>query len=131
MPDRILLGDGRRRNDWPSSSTGRTMTLSIDNLFANVPHDPTSEQVTELMSAPNVKIERIVSHGQASPPGLWYDQEWAEWVVVLAGSAGLLIEGEAAPRHLKAGNFVHIGAHVRHRVEWTDTPTFWLAVHYR
>jgi cupin 2 domain-containing protein len=107
------------------------MTLTIDNLFADVPHDNAGEQVAELMSAPGVKIERIVSHGQASPPGFWYDQEWAEWVVVLQGSAGLLFEGEGAPRHLKRGDFVHIAAHVRHRVEWTEAPTLWLAVHHR
>jgi cupin 2 domain-containing protein len=101
------------------------------NLFTSLDRPSAEERFVELVRSPNVKIERIVSHGQASPPGFWYDQEWAEWVIVLAGSAGLLIEGEAAPRHLKPGDFVHIAAHVRHRVEWTEAPTLWLAVHYR
>jgi cupin 2 domain-containing protein len=78
-----------------------------------------------------VRIERIVSTGHASPPGFWDDQEQGEFVVVLAGRAGLLIEGEAAPRVLRAGDYVHLPAHCRHRVEWTaaDTPTVWLAIH--
>jgi cupin 2 domain-containing protein len=51
---------------------------------------------------------------------------------VLAGSAGLLLDGEEAPRRLAPGDHVHIPAHRRHRVEWTDAraPTVWLAVHY-
>ena len=54
-------------------------------------------------------------------------------MLVLAGSAGLLIEGEAAPRTLGPGDYVHLPAHVRHRVAWTEAgrDTIWLAVHYR
>ena len=85
-----------------------------------------------LAEIPGGKIERIVSTGQASPPGYWYDQDETEWVFLIAGSAGLLIEGEGAARVLGAGDFVEIPAHVRHRVEWTDArkPTIWLAVHF-
>jgi cupin 2 domain-containing protein len=104
-----------------------------NNLFAELPHDRTDEQTTELVATANVRIERIVSHGQASPPGFWYDQDWAEWVIVLTGSAGLLCEGDAAARTLRPGDYVHIPAHRRHRVEWTDPThdTVWLAVHHR
>ena len=108
------------------------MASSTTNLFADLDRDSTAEAFTALLSTPNLKIERIVSHGQASPPGFWYDQDWAEWVVVLAGSAALLFEGEPAPRELVPGDHVHIPAHRRHRVERTDAcaPTVWLAVHY-
>jgi cupin 2 domain-containing protein len=53
-------------------------------------------------------------------------------VVVLAGSAGVIFEDEAEPRLLEPGSYVHIAAHVRHRVAWTDPsmPTVWLAIHY-
>ena len=52
---------------------------------------------------------------------------------VLAGSAGVLFEGEAEPRTLRAGDHLLIPAHTRHRVAWTDPDrdTIWLAVHYR
>ncbi len=109
------------------------MTVPAGNLFTEVPHELANEQFTQLLTAPNIVIERIVSTGQASPAGFWYDQEWAEWVIVLSGAARLLFENEAAPRRLKPGDYLHIPAHARHRVEWSDAeqPTVWLVVHYR
>jgi cupin 2 domain-containing protein len=79
-----------------------------------------------------VRLERIVSTGQATPPGQWYDRETNEWVAVLHGRAGLRFEGEDAIVVMGAGDHVLIPAHRRHRVEWTDPdePTIWLALHY-
>src|SRR5215510_13819737 len=101
-------------------------------LFARVRKRASDEQVELLAGSGAVRIERIVSTGQASPPGFWYDQDRPEFVVVLAGAAGLRFEGERALRRLRPGDWVDIPAHARHRVEWTDpsTPTVWLAVHY-
>jgi cupin 2 domain-containing protein len=109
------------------------MTMNIGNVFADVADRLDDEQVAELLSTADVRIARIVSTGHASPPGFWYDQDRAEWVMLLAGSAGLLFEGEAEPRLLKPGDYIHIGAHIRHRVAWTDPaqPTVWLAIHHR
>jgi cupin 2 domain-containing protein len=103
------------------------------NLLADVPAALAGEDLRTLLATPDLRIERIVSTGQASPPGFWYDQDWAEWVLLLAGHAALLIEGEAAPHVLTPGSYLHLPAHRRHRVEWTstDTPTVWLAVHHR
>jgi cupin 2 domain-containing protein len=108
------------------------MTVARGNLFSAVPAELADEQIIALLGTPNVRIERIVSCGQASPPGFWYDQDWAEWVIVLAGSAGLLFESEAAPLRLGPGDYVTIPPHHRHRVEWTDPEiaTVWLAVHW-
>lgn len=102
------------------------------NLFANLLPTAQSENVQTLFAASSLRIERIVSIGQASPPGFWYDHEQAEFVLVVAGRARLLIEGEAALRELGPGSYLHLPAHCRHRVEWTDaeTPTVWLAVHF-
>jgi cupin 2 domain-containing protein len=103
------------------------------NLLANVPHGLPDEQIVELLAAPNIRIERIVSTGHATPPDIWYDQDRAEWVLLLAGSAGLIFEGETEPLLLEPGGYVHIAAHARHRVAWTDpsVPTIWLAIHYQ
>lgn len=103
------------------------------NLLAEVPTTLAEEELRVLLEAPGLRVERIVSTGQASPPGFWYDQEQAEFVLVLAGRAGLLIEGEAVPRELGPGSYVHLPAHCRHRVEWTaaEMPTVWLAVRHR
>jgi cupin 2 domain-containing protein len=106
-------------------------SLRTGNLFAALPARLMEEEITILAEPPGARIERIVSTGQASAPGFWYDQDQTEWVIVLAGSAGLLIGGEAEPRILAPGDWVEIPPHVRHRVEWTDAdvPTVWLAVH--
>jgi cupin 2 domain-containing protein len=103
------------------------------NLFTALAPDAAHEQITSLLATADVRIERIVSYGQASAPGFWFDQNWAEWVIVLSGSAGLLIEGEDGPRLLRAGDYLYLPAHCRHRVEWTspEEATIWLAVHHR
>ena len=108
------------------------MTPAIGALLADLPGDRTQEHIERLAGSETVRIERIVSYGQASPAGFWYDQDWAEWVVLLSGSAGLLFEGEAEACTLRPGDCVDIPAHRRHRVAWTapDMPTVWLAVHY-
>jgi cupin 2 domain-containing protein len=108
------------------------VTTERGNLFSSLPAALAEEQITALLTAPDLRIERIVSRGQASPPGFWYDQAWAEWVTVLAGSAVLTLDGEAAPIRLARGDYLHIPAHCRHRVEWTDPDeaTVWLAVHW-
>jgi cupin 2 domain-containing protein len=100
------------------------------NLFNNLPADLPEELFTTLLRAPGINIERIVSHGHCSPDGFWYDQDQAEWVLVLKGAARLQFEGRLL--EMRPGDFVNIPAHQKHRVAWTapDEPTIWLAVHY-
>jgi cupin 2 domain-containing protein len=103
------------------------------NLFTNIARKLPDEQIVELLSARHIRIERIVSTGHATVLDEWYDQDWAEWVLLLAGSAGLIFEGETEPLLLEPGSYVHIAAHRRHRVAWTNplVPTVWLAIHYQ
>ena len=70
----------------------------MENIFHGVKARLDEEEITELLSRPGIRIERIVSTGQASPPDFWYDQPNDEWVIVLTGSAGLAVEGEAETR---------------------------------
>ncbi|WDY55924.1 cupin domain-containing protein [Pseudomonas sp. PSKL.D1] len=103
-------------------------------LHALPPCDPaTAERVDDLLQRPGLRIERIVSSGQASPPGFWYDQDEGEWIVLLSGSAGLRLEHESHTRILAPGDCLDIPAHCRHRVEWTaeGVSTVWLAVFYK
>ncbi|MSQ20141.1 MAG: cupin domain-containing protein [Betaproteobacteria bacterium] len=105
--------------------------MALTNIFAELDANPEAERLTELLARPGVRIERIVSQGQASPPGFWYDEPQREWVIVLAGAARVRFEDEAADRVLQPGDFVEIMPHRRHRLAWTDPdqPTIWLAVH--
>ena len=108
------------------------------NLFAPIaPRTPgatgvTDEHIEKLIDRAGVRIERIVSHGHASPEGFWYDQEENEWVVLLAGAARLRFENDDTTIELGPGDHINIPAHTRHRVDWTqpETDTIWLAVFY-
>ncbi len=106
---------------------------TLSNIFADLPQRLPDEQFSTLLQAANTRIERIISHGHASPEGFWCDQEQHEWVMVLKGSARVFFEGEEQPIKMEPGDFVNIPAHKKHRIEWTtpDEPTLWLAVHYR
>lgn len=108
--------------------------MVVNNVYSGLPESkPADEIFEELVHSDTVTIERIISEGQASPEGFWYDQDKDEWVILLSGSAGLQFEGSDEAIVLKPGDWINIPAHVKHRVDWTDPTerTIWLAVHYR
>ena len=99
-------------------------------LLAHLPHGGAEEEFLPLVTNGATRIERIVSTGQSSPPGFWYDQDEDEFVLLLTGGAKLSIEGQSEALMLAPGDWAHLPAHCRHRVEWTSAkpPTVWLAV---
>lgn len=103
------------------------------NLFEDVPADLPEELFEAIVARDGVRLERIVSRGHATPDGQWYDQEWDEWVLLVRGSAAIVIEGRDAPAVLSPGDHLMLPAHCRHRVDWTDPrqDTVWLALHVR
>jgi len=106
--------------------------LSAGNLLARLPQGPEAEErVDALLDRPGLRIERIISTGQATPAGEWYDQAADEWVLLVSGRARLEIEGEGVERELGPGDYLFIPARCRHRVAWTDLDqaTVWLAIH--
>jgi cupin 2 domain-containing protein len=107
--------------------------MKPQNLLSPLPATVPQEIFTTLLQGAHFTLERIVSNGQVTPPGEWYDQETHEWVLLLSGSAGLVFEGETGECTLHPGDYIHIPAHQRHRVQWTDAQqkTVWLALHYR
>lgn len=107
--------------------------METRNLFSDIPSNLPQELAETIVQAEDVRIERIVSRGHCSPAGFWYDQEDNEFVLLLKGSAGILFEGCSREIALQPGDYLCIGRHVRHRVEWTckDTETVWLAVFYQ
>lgn len=104
---------------------------TMPNLFSNIPTGLPAELIETLIQSDSFRIERIVSLGQSSPKGFWYDQDEHEWVMVLQGAARLQLEDKAI--NLGPGDYVNLPAHTKHRVEWTTTeePTIWLAVFYK
>ncbi len=107
--------------------------FQIKNVFEDLPQRPTSdEQFVPLLVRSGLTVERIVSTGQITPSGEWYDQPHGEWILLLRGAATLRFADEPDARDLRPGDHLDIAPHRRHRVEWTslDEATIWLAVHY-
>ncbi len=107
--------------------------MTVNNILADINRATasTEEQTDTLLNHPAFELERIVSRGTTTPEGEWYDQERDEWVLVVLGRATLTFD-DAGPLQLNPGDYVHIPARCRHRVEWTDpqSETVWLALHY-
>ncbi len=102
------------------------------NIFDDVLAPRSAEEITTLLETDGLKLERIISTGQATPAGEWLDQDRAEWVLLLSGTAEIRFESEPNSRSLRPGDHLLIPAHVRHRVELTDPdlPSVWLTLYY-
>ncbi len=103
----------------------------MPNLFDLPIPFPNDEHFEPLIATGAIKIERILSSGQTTPAGEWYDQDQDEWVILLQGQARLSY-ADGSEIALHPGDYLHLPAHCRHRVEYTssDPPCIWLAVHY-
>ncbi len=106
----------------------------MENIFKDIPQDLPDELMENIAgdAEREIKIERIISRGHASPPGFWYDQEQNEFVILLKGKAALLFKESNKMVEMSSGDYIDIPAHTLHRVEWTipGEDTIWLAVHY-
>lgn len=105
--------------------------MNKNNIFNHVPETIKEELFEDIISQPNVKIQRIVSQGHTTQEFDWYDQDSDEWVILLQGKAILLFEDEESLT-LSTGDYINIPAHKKHKVSYTskDENTIWLAVHY-
>lgn len=102
----------------------------VANIFELSSSLPNRELFESLIATDNILIERIISSGQSTPPGEWYEQERDEWVILLQGEASLAY-GDGSQINLKAGDYLLIPAYQKHRVESTSAmpPCIWLAIH--
>ncbi len=104
--------------------------MKSNNIF-NLPAILPPTELFEVISSGDATIERIISTGQTTPEGEWYDQEKDEWVILLQGEAKILFESNSLEIRLQKGDYLLIKAHERHRVTFTTNspPCIWLAVH--
>jgi len=102
------------------------------NIFSRIPAHLPIELIDVLAANGQVRIERIVSRGHASPPGFWYNQQQDEFVLLLQGQAELELLDPQERLSLQAGDYLLIPAHRKHRVVWTSSEAdcIWLAVFY-
>ena len=101
------------------------------NIYAKIPAAKKKEMFRTLAQNKNLRIERIVSFGQATPENTWLKERRDEWVIVLKGAAELRFQKTRRRVILKEGDYVLIPANTPHRVEWTHPrrKTIWLAIH--
>jgi len=141
---RVLRGLGFVQTHACPGAAGRTLCFVrhlATRLPAEVVHrrlldiqglDMTREVFETLAAGDHARVERIVSLGQCTPEGMWYEQDEHEFVVVLEGRARL---GFADGRELDLarGDSAWIPKGCKHRVSATDPgrPTVWLAVFLR
>ena len=106
------------------------MCLTMQNIYELPKELNDLEKFEQIVSGKNNQIERIISTGQTTPSGQWYDQTTDEWVILLQGEAELSYSDDSRIK-LKAGDYLLIPAHTKHRVEYTSVkpPCIWLAVH--
>lgn len=83
------------------------------------------EEVESLLALPGIAIEQILSGTLAEPAD--YRQARDEWVVLLEGSARLVVEGEDV--EIGAGEWLFLPAGVGHRLVSTAPGSSWLALH--
>jgi len=133
--------------DKPHKNTPLTVRSVIETTVLS--HKNMEEEHIEILGGctDGPRVERITSRGHTSPPDFWYDQDTAEWVMVIRGSAKLeIIRPDTQSQHhksinsnlsiqevtLKEGDYILIPAHTKHRVSWTDPTcdTTWLAFHF-
>jgi len=107
------------------------MAMLSKNLLTSIPDAAEGEVVTSLVTRGGMRIERIVSQGQASPDGFWYDQADHEFVLLMQGHAELEFD-DGRTVTLRPGDWLEIEARVRHRVRSTapDEATVWLVAFY-
>jgi cupin 2 domain-containing protein len=73
-------------------------------------------------------LERIISRGQSSPEGFWYDQPEDEWVLLVRGAATLRF-ADSETIDLSAGDYLFLPARRQHRVESVSVDAVWVALH--
>lgn len=102
----------------------------MTNIFELPSSLPNKELLESIVSAEDISIERIISTGQTTPLGEWYDQDKDEWVILLQGEA-ILAYADGSKIKLTAGDYLFIPAHQKHCVKYTSStpPCIWLAVH--
>lgn len=86
------------------------------------------EVCTIIWEDEQVRIEKIVSYGQTTPPDRIYCQSEAEWVSVLHGQGTLYFPDSGTEVTLGPGDYRMIPTGERHMVTYTSKPCIWLCV---
>lgn len=102
--------------------------MTNGEVFKDLPEDSVVEQ---LCQAKGFRVERVVSYGDCSPEGRWYDLDCDAWVVMIRGGVTLQLDEPEETKYVATGDWIFLPAHRRHRVESSskEPPAIWLAVY--
>jgi cupin 2 domain-containing protein len=106
--------------------------MKKSNIFDIAELPVGNEEIFEILfQKKDIRIERIISNGQITPEGKWYEQQEDEFVFLLSGQASIEFE-EGEISHLSHGDYLHIPALQKHRVVYTssDPVCIWIAIHF-
>jgi len=105
--------------------------LMRKNIFDGINNlSKDAEHFEKIFQSEKFKIERIISFGQVTPKGEWYNQEQDEYVMLIEGKAELEFEDKRRVK-LTKGDYLLIPAHLKHKVTQTSKkpPCIWLAIY--
>lgn len=110
--------------------------MVLGNLFDGIADRGEGELLDVLLAGRAgcaVTVERIVSYGGRAPAQGAFEQAWTELVVLLRGTARLVMLGPEETLDLKAGDYLEIPPNRRHYVARTsaEPPAVWLAIHLK
>jgi uncharacterized cupin superfamily protein len=101
------------------------VTAAVEGRLASPSDAPADgERTIELAGADGFRVEQILSGRLGAPQD--YQQDHDEWVVVLAGSGVLEIDG--VEHVLEDGAWLLLPAGTPHRLLRTEPGTSWLAI---
>ncbi len=111
-----------------------SLQFNVTNLFKDLPKklELEEEHHKDIENNAAFRLRRIVSKGHCTPKGEWHDQPYNEWVIMLKGAARLEFENQEQLIAVYPGDYIHLDAHQKHRIDWTDPDceTVWLVLDY-
>lgn len=106
----------------------------LKNIYevAEIPLLLDNEVFEVIFKKENVLIERIISSGQATPEGIWLEEDKDEWVLLLQGNSGIKFDNGKI-LEMEKGDYILIPANTKHKVIYTSTDPhcIWLAIHIK
>lgn len=108
------------------------VTSLMDNLLREDCPPFGTESSRLIASGDAWKLVLIASNGFSTPGNSWIEQTDHEWVLLLRGSARLILREPELSVDLSPGDHLTISPHRPHRVDRTDCDpgTLWLALHW-
>ena len=102
--------------------------MEVKNIFSDIDEFEGARQYSVIHDTPHCRIERIVSPDYSTPEGLYYEQEFDQFVYLVQGEA--VIELDKVSRKLCKGDYLFIPRGCKHRIEKSsgEPASTWLCV---